>query len=78
MNNKKKTIVEKVVDAIVHPDAEVAPISKTESSPAPALVCIRECEMPDVGAFKHGQLVTRPDLVEKLTDHPYFKPSEDK
>lgn len=76
MNTKKKTIVEKVVDALVHPDAEAAPISKTDTSPAPALVCIRECEMPDVGAFKSGQRITRPDLVEKLIDHPYFKPED--
>lgn len=39
-----------------------------------ALQAIRECEIHDVGAFKLGDIISDPNLVDLLTDHPAFKP----
>lgn len=35
-------------------------------------ICIRECDMPFVGSFKAGQVVTDPQLLEKIGDNPNF------
>ena len=40
------------------------------------LVCIRECEIPELGAWKVGDRVTNPETAKKLADHPNFKVSD--
>jgi hypothetical protein len=44
----------------------------------PRLICIRECEIPDVGAWKSGQEVVNPDHQRLLSGHPYFTKAEEK
>lgn len=41
------------------------------------LICIRECEIIDVGSFKVGDKVTDEMKVLLLEDHPYFEESKE-
>jgi len=41
-----------------------------------ALVCIRECEAPGIGAWKVGDIVEDERALEYLKDNPNFKPKE--
>lgn len=38
-----------------------------------SLRCVRGCEIFNVGAFKQGESITDPEIVEKLKGHPYFE-----
>jgi hypothetical protein len=51
-------------------------MSKEKKSSKGQLVCVRECEIPEVGAFKVGDTVDNPDHAKLLADHPHFKKSE--
>jgi hypothetical protein len=55
---------------------EQEPKHKRQSDFPNVLVCIRECDMPGVGAWGVGDEVTDPDLIKKLTGHPYFDTKE--
>ena len=37
------------------------------------LVCIGECEAPGVGAWKIGDKISDPALIDKFRDNPNFK-----
>lgn len=41
------------------------------------LVCIKECVAPDIGHWKHGDVITAPALVERFAANPNFKIQED-
>ena len=37
------------------------------------LICIREAVMPGLGHFKPGDVITDPDLIERIGEgHPFF------
>lgn len=41
-----------------------------------AIKCVRDCDAPGIGAFKAGDLVADPEIVEKLKDNPNFKAAD--
>lgn len=41
------------------------------------LICVRECVMPGVGAFAHGQTIDDPIAIEKIGDNPNFQTLEE-
>jgi hypothetical protein len=43
-----------------------------------ALVCIADCNAPGYGAWKVGERVTDPHLVERFKENPNFKIEEGK
>jgi hypothetical protein len=47
------------------------------AAPRRKLICIRECVMPSVGAFAHGQNVEDLALIEKIGDNPNFQSIEE-
>lgn len=44
-----------------------------EVSPAPeTLTCVRECVMPGIGTFAHGQIITDPAIIAQISGNPHF------
>lgn len=37
------------------------------------LRALRECEMPGVGAFKSGDIITDPEKIQRIADNPNFE-----
>lgn len=52
--------------AMPQPDSNRTHAGRTD------LVCVRDCEIPELGSFKAGDIVTTHDAYVKLQDHPYF------
>lgn len=61
-------------DKMVHDDGEKMKIPAAVE--VKSLVCGRDCHVPGLGHFKHGDSVTDARLVEALKGHPFFHPQE--
>lgn len=70
----KKTKPAEAAPPFIEPAAVPAPEVKPKG---PRLICIRECEIPDIGAWKSGQEVVNPDHQRLLSGHPYFTKAEE-
>lgn len=66
---KKETEEQEEAAPPVEPKAKEPPSGKS-------LVCTRECDMPGVGAWSVGDVVTDPELLKLLAGHPYFDSKE--
>ncbi len=40
----------------------------------PALQCVMECNVPGVGTWKAGAIITDPDTISKVQGSPFFQP----
>lgn len=37
------------------------------------MICLRECEMPGIGLFRHGQIIEDQLLIARIGDNPNFE-----
>ncbi len=56
--------------------AEIAPDPIPEQETTNGLMCARECEMPGIGHFKSGQIITDQFLIARIGDNPNFEKVE--
>ncbi len=47
---------------------------KPEGVSTKKFLVLRGCEMPHVGAWKTGDVIEDPEIIEKVKDNPNFKP----
>ena len=49
----------------------------TPQKPGDKRICVRECVIPGVGSFLHGQTVDDPATIAKISESPCFKRIEE-
>lgn len=47
--------------------------NKEEEQTPHSVQCLRECEIPFVGYWKGGEIITDPHIIKKIGDNPNFK-----
>lgn len=61
-------------DKAVRPRPDLADIEPARAPETPSLICVKECNVPGVGTWPAGAIITDPDTISKVQGSPYFQP----
>jgi hypothetical protein len=52
-------------------------LNPEDGAPSLSVTCIQECNVPGVGTWKAGDVITDPVVIGKISGSPYFKPTQE-
>lgn len=58
-------------------DVQTRGLGASRDASAVEYVCVQDCVVPGAGAFRHGQNVTDPAMIAKISSSPCFKRTEE-